>query len=135
MKKGQYVKISHLKPVRKVLIFIFFRVNQQSNHLHSKWLLSWKIKNGQGAFYVFMKKNNLGKENWSSVSILPHMSRLFKRLMFNKLMITWHWGRLSLFLTTFRKNQNTHYCLLAMLKKRGYELNKWKILRVIVMDL
>ena len=59
----------------------------------------------------------------------------FERLMFDILTITWHGRRLSVFLSDFRKNQNTNCYFLTMLEKWRYKLDQRKILRVIFIDL
>ena len=68
---------------------------------------------------IFKKKDDLDKENFRPVIVLPHVSKVFERTMYhqkNDYMI----DKLSKQLTGFKKNHSTqHYlsCMLEMWKK------------------
>ena len=64
---------------------------------------------------VFKKDDDLNKENYRSVSILSHMSKVFERIFYkqsDRLMTS----KFSPFLGGFRKNNNFQYSLLKMIE-------------------
>ena len=64
---------------------------------------------------VFKKKDDLDKENFRPVSILSHVSKVFERIMYQRIE-DFMKDKLSNLLTVFRKNQNTQHCLMSMLE-------------------
>ena len=87
----------------------------------------WKIEIVQGRKFasqlkladitpLHKKLENILKENYRPVSLLPVISKLFERLM-QKQMKTFIETFLSSFLCGYRKGYNTQYALLAMIEK------------------
>ena len=69
---------------------------------------------------VFKKKVDLNKKNYTHVSVLSQMSKVFKRTMYVYVFMK---DKLSNLLTGLRKNYSTQHCLMGI-----YE--KWKKLWV-----
>ena len=87
----------------------------------------WKLEIVQGRKFasqlkladitpLHKKLENILKENYRPVSLLPVISKLFERLM-QKQMKTFIETFLSSFLCGYRKGYNTQYALLAMIEK------------------
>lgn len=69
-------------------------------------------------FPIFKKKDSLDKANYRPVSILSHLSKVFKRLMYRQ--IDYYVNDKN----GFRKNGNTRHFLLTMLEKWRNQLIK-----------
>ena len=81
------------------------------------------------------KLENILKENYRPVSLLPVVSKLFEKLM-QKQMKTFIETFLSPFLCGYRKGYNTQYALLAMIEKWKKSLDgKGGFAGAILMDL
>ena len=65
---------------------------------------------------VFKKLDCMNKENYRSVSLLPHMSKVFERILYNQLN-DFVKDKLSNILTGFRKAHSAQYSLLIMIEK------------------
>ena len=67
---------------------------------------------------IFKKNDDLNKENYRPVSVLPHVSKIFERIQIENIQIeNFMEGKISKLLTSFRKNHSTQHCLVNMLKK------------------
>ena len=82
---------------------------------------------------VFKKKERNNVETYRAVSILPNLSKLYERCLynqmykyFNHILSKWQYG--------FRKDFNTQHCLLAMTEKWQKCLNKGGISEAILTD-
>ena len=64
---------------------------------------------------IFKKKDDLDKENYRPVSVLPHVSKVFERIMYHQIN-DYMKDKLSKQLTGFRKNHSTQHCLSCMLE-------------------
>ena len=106
----------------------------------------WKIEIVQGRKFagqlklgditpLHKKLENILKENYRPVSLLPVVSKLFERIM-QKQMKTFIERFLSPFLCGYRKGYNTQYALLAMIEKWKKSLDqKGGYAGAILMDL
>ena len=65
---------------------------------------------------VFKKKGILDKDNYTALSVLSHVSKVFERIMYQQI-AGFTKERLSNLLTRIRKNQSTQHCLMRMLEK------------------
>ena len=65
---------------------------------------------------IFKKNDDLDKENYRSVSVLPHVSKVFEKIMYIQVE-NFMEGKLSKLLTGFRKNHSTQLSLVNMLEK------------------
>ena len=64
---------------------------------------------------IFKKKHDLDKENYRPVSVLPHVSKVFERIMYYQIN-DYMKEKLSKQLTGFRKNHSTQHCLSFMFR-------------------
>ena len=86
---------------------------------------------------VFLKNLSLltlDKENYKPVGVLPHMSKVFERIMYHQTNYYMK-EKLSKQLTGFRKNHSTHHCLSCMLEIWKKVLDKGGYICAIFMDL
>ena len=66
--------------------------------------------------HLFKKLENVCKENYRPVSLLPLVSKIFERIM-QEQMIEFIGDHLSPFLCGYRKGYNAQYALIAMIEK------------------
>ena len=83
---------------------------------------------------IFKKNDDLDKENYRPVSVLPHVSKIFERIMYLQIE-NFMEGKLSKFITSFRKNHSTQHCLVNMLEKWKNTLDKGGFVCAMFMDL
>ena len=83
---------------------------------------------------VFKKDDELNKENYRSVSMLSHMSKVFERI-FYKQIDRFMTSKFSPFLCGFRKNHNSQYSLSKMIEVWKKNLDKGNEIAVILIDL
>ena len=83
---------------------------------------------------VFKKNDYLDKENYRPVSLLPHMSKVFERIMYIQIE-NFMEGKLLKLLTGFRKTHSTQHCLDDMLEKLKNTLDKGGFVCAMFMDL
>ena len=60
---------------------------------------------------IFKKNDDLEKENYRPVIVLPHMSKVFERIMYTQIE-SFMEDKLSKLLTGFRKYHSTQHCLI-----------------------
>ena len=65
---------------------------------------------------IFKKNDDLDKENYRPVNVVPHMSKIIERVMYMQIE-NFMKDKLSKLLTGFRKNHSTQHCLVNMLEK------------------
>ena len=65
---------------------------------------------------IFKKNDDLDKENYRPVNVVPHMSKIIERVMYMQIE-NFMEDKLSKLLTGFRKNHSTQHCLVNMLEK------------------
>ena len=65
---------------------------------------------------IFQENDDLEKENYRSVSILPHMLKVVESIMYTQIQ-SFMEDKLSKLLTGFRNNHSTQYCFINMLEK------------------
>ena len=83
---------------------------------------------------VFKKDNDLNKENYTPVSILSLMSKVFERI-FYKQIDRFLISNLSPFLCGFRNNLNSQYSLLKMIEVWKKHFDKGNEIAVILVYL
>ena len=74
---------------------------------------------------LFKKADPFDKVNCKPVSLLPHVSKVYERIIFNQIS-TYFEPYFSSFLTGFRKNHSTQHSPLKMLKLWKEALDKGK---------
>ena len=83
---------------------------------------------------TFKKEDSFEKENYQRVSLLPHMSKVFERILYKQI-DTFMTTKFSPYLCCFRKNHNAQYSLLEMVETWKKHLDKREKIAVILMDL
>ena len=83
---------------------------------------------------VYKKNNPLKKENYRPVSLLPHVSKIFERLIYKQIN-DYTCDKLSKYVTGFRKCHGTQHLLLVLLEKWKKALDKGENVCTIFMDL
>ena len=89
-----------------------------NNNMLDKGIFPESFKNAN-IIPIFKKKSRTEKSNYRPVSILPNLSKIFERLMFNQLS-NYFRDILSKFQCGFRTGHSAQDCLVAMIEK-------WKI--------
>ena len=84
---------------------------------------------------TFEKKDDLDKENYGYVSVLPHVSKVFERITMYNQISDYMKDKLSKQLTGFRQNHSTHHCLSCMLEIWKKVLHKGGYNCAVFMDL
>ena len=72
---------------------------------------------------IFKKDENINKENYRPISILPSISKIFERSMFKQITIFIE-HKVSQYLCGFRKGYNTQHALLRLMDKLNRSLDK-----------
>ena len=83
---------------------------------------------------IFKKHDDLEKENYRSVSVLPYMLKVFERIMYAQIE-RFIEDKLSKLFRGFTKNHSTQHCLIIMLEKWTNTLDKDAFVCVMFMDL
>ena len=100
-----------------------FIQNKQHKFINQKRLFPKELKLAEVS-PIFKKEDDLDKENYRPVSVLPHVSNVFERIMYQQIN-DYMKDKLSKQLTGFRKNQSTQHCLSGMLKIWKKVLDIW----------
>ena len=72
---------------------------------------------------LYKKLDPIKKENYRSVSLLPHVSKVFERIIYKQIN-TYMEDKLSKYLTGFRKSHGTQHLLVTILEKWKKQLIK-----------
>ena len=83
---------------------------------------------------VYKKLDHLQKENYRPVSLLPHISKVFERVIYNQIN-SFMENKISKCVTSFRKSYGMQHSLIVMLEKWKKALNKEKNMSAIFTDL
>ena len=83
---------------------------------------------------IHKKNDDLNKENYRPVSILPVVSKVFEKILYEQI-IEFMDEKLSSLLTGFRKNHSTQNCLLSMVETWKNVIDKNGTISAIFMDL
>ena len=83
---------------------------------------------------VYKKLDPLQKENYRPVSLLPHISKVFERVIYKQIN-NFMENKISKCVTGFRKSHGTQHSLIAMLEKWKKALDKEENISAIFMDL
>ena len=79
------------------------------------------------------KLDPLKKENYRPVSLLPHVSKVFERIIY-KQVNTYTEDKLSKYLTGFRKSHGTQYLIVTMLEKWKKAIDKGECVSELFLD-
>ena len=83
---------------------------------------------------IFKKEDSLNKENYRPVSILPHLSKVFERILYKQI-DSFMENKFLPFLCEFRKNHNAQNSLLKMIENWKKQFGNGEKVGVIFMDL
>ena len=83
---------------------------------------------------VFKKASKNSKENYSPVSILPNVSKVYEPLLFRRINDYFE-GLFSKYQCGFRQRLSAQYCLIAMFEKRKKSVKKGKRFEALLTDL
>ena len=83
---------------------------------------------------LYKKEDPLKKGNYRSVSLLPHVSKVSKTIIYKQINIYMQ-DNLSKHITGFRKPHGTQHCLMTMLEKWKSALDKGETFCVLFMVL
>ena len=83
---------------------------------------------------LFKKEDPLKKENCRPVSLLPHLSKVFERIIYKQIN-EYMENKFSKFITGFRKLDGTQHSMVTMLEKWKKALDKKEYICVLFMDL
>ena len=72
---------------------------------------------------AFQKSDPLKKENYRPISVLPHVAKIFERILFNQISRFFD-DKFSKLLSGFRKNHSTQHALIRMLENWKNALDK-----------
>ena len=101
--------------------------------MHHRRKVFWPIKKADVS-PVFKKGNHNDKTNYRPVSILPSLSKIYERLIYNQInQITKN--ALSIFQCGFHKKYSTQHALIAMIEKAKKILDKGGTFGALLTDL
>ena len=83
---------------------------------------------------IFKNEDNTNKENYRPISILPSISKVFERLIFQQI-TSYVTDVLSPYLCGFRKGYSTQHALLRLLDQLNKNLDKKDTVGLLLMDL
>ena len=83
---------------------------------------------------VLQKQDPLKKENYLPVTLLPHVSKVFERILYAQIN-NYMQNKISKYVAGFRKSHGTQYSLMIMLEKWKNALDKGEYVCVLFMDL
>ena len=109
--------------------FICIQFNNSVNS--SKFLSSFKCGN---ITPIFKNKSRNHKRNYTPVSILPIVSKIFEKIMSNQLS-TYSEKNVSKLQGGFLKGFSTQHCLLLMLEKWKHAVDSKKVFGALLTDL
>ena len=98
---------------------------------HSSFPQELKLSN---VIPVYKKLNPLQKENYRPVSLLPHISKVFERII-HKQITNYMTEKLAHSINRFRKSDETQNSLVVMLEQWKRELDKGENVSALFMDL
>ena len=86
-------------------------------------------------FYtIFKKDDNTDKQNYRPISILPSISKVFERLLFQQI-TSFVSEKISPYLCGFSKGFSTQHALLRLMEKLNTSLDKKQKVGLFMMDL
>ena len=83
---------------------------------------------------LFKKEDPLKKENYRPVSLLPHLSKIFERIIYKKINVYIE-SKLSKFVIGFKKLNGTQHSMITMLEKWRKALNKKEHTCILLMEI
>ena len=82
---------------------------------------------------MYKKQDPLKKANYRPVSLLPHVSKAFERMLYAQIN-NYMENKLSKYITSFRKSRGRQHSLMIMLKKWKNVLDKREYVCVVFVD-
>ena len=108
-------------------------VTDSINYSIRESTFSEELKHSE-VIHVYKKLDPLKKENFRLISLLPHVSKVFERIIYQQTN-TYKKDKLSKCLTRFTKSHETQHLLVTMLEKWKKAVDKGEQVSVLFMDL
>ena len=103
------------------------------NHTITEIIFPEQLKKSE-VVSLYKKEDPLKKENYRPVSLLPHLSKVFEKIIYKQINIYMQY-KTSKHITGFRKSHGTQHSLIIMLEKWKSALDKGENISVSFMDL
>ena len=124
----------YLQIIREAMQMLHAKVLQLNlNSCLAKLEFPKEVKAGDVSA-LFKNTDTLSKKNYRPITVLPPISKIFERIMYEQMM-TFVTSFLSNFLCRFRKGYNTQHALLNLIEKCKRVLDKKGYAGAILMDL
>ena len=114
-KKAAQEKDIHTNILKQNSDFFAFHVQKDINASISTSKFPNDLKEAD-VIPVYKKKSKLSKENYRPISILPNISKVYERCLYDQISKYFE-TRFSKFQCGFRKGYSAQHCLLAMIEK------------------
>ena len=103
------------------------------NHAITENIFPERLKSSE-VIQLYKKVDSSKRENCRPVSLLPHVSNVFERIIYKQISIYMQ-DKLSKHITLFQKSHGTQHFLMTMLEKWKSALDKRENICVLFMDL
>ena len=103
------------------------------NHAITENIFPEQLKSSE-VIQLYKKVDSSKRENCRPVSLLPHVSNVFERIIYKQISIYMQ-DKLSKHITWFQKSHGTQHFLMTMLEKWKSALDKRENICVLFMDL
>ena len=132
-KKAAQEKDIHTNILKQISDFFAFHVQKDSNASISPSKFPNDLKEAD-VIPVYKKKSKLSKENYRPISILPNISKVYERCLYDQ-MSKYFETRFSKFQCGLRKGYSAQHCLLAMTEKRKTAVDNGGVFAALLTDL
>ena len=132
-KKAAQEKDIHTKILKQNSDFLAFHVQKDINASISTSKFPNDLKEAD-VIPVYKKKSKLSKENYRPISILPNISKVYERCLYDQISKYFE-TRFSKFQCGFRKGYSAQHCLLAMIEKWKTAVDNGGVFAALLTDL
>ena len=102
-------------------------------YLRRENIFSEELKRSE-VILLYKKLDPLKKENYRPVSLLPHVSKIFERIIYKQIN-TYMEDKLSKYMTGIRKSHGTQHLLVTLLEKWKKAVDNGEYVSVLFLDL
>ena len=132
-KKVAQEKDVHTNTLKQNSDFFAFHVQKDINASISTSKSPNDLKEAD-VILVYKKKSKLSKENYRPISILPNISKVYERCLYDQISKYFE-TRFSKFQCGFRKGYSAQHCLLAMIEKWKTAVDNGGVFAALLTDL